>query len=131
MKKEQMVLFLNRRGYSSFVMCRDCGTVVQCQNCDISLTYHRSNEKLKCHYCGYEERVPTTCPECQSDHIRYFGTGTQKVEEEIAKFFPEARVLRMDVDTTRTKGSHEQILDAFGRWRSRYFTRYANDCKRA
>ncbi|CAM5187223.1 Primosomal protein N' OS=Ureibacillus acetophenoni OX=614649 GN=priA PE=3 SV=1 [Ureibacillus acetophenoni] len=114
MRKEQMVLFLNRRGYSSFVMCRDCGTVVQCENCDISLTYHRANEKLKCHYCGFEQRVPTICPECQSDHIRYFGTGTQKVEEEIAKLFPEARVLRMDVDTTRTKGSHEQILEMFG-----------------
>lgn len=114
-KKEQMVLFLNRRGYSSFVMCRDCGTVVQCENCDISLTYHRANEKLKCHYCGFEQRVPTTCPECKSDHIRYFGTGTQKVEEEIAKLFPEARVLRMDVDTTKTKGSHEQILEAFGK----------------
>lgn len=113
-KKEQMVLFLNRRGYSSFVMCRDCGTVVQCENCDISLTYHRSNEKLKCHYCGFEQWIPTTCPECQSDHIRYFGTGTQKVEEEIAKLFPEARVLRMDVDTTKTKGSHEQILEMFG-----------------
>ncbi|KGR80408.1 primosomal protein N' [Ureibacillus manganicus] len=114
-RKEQMVLFLNRRGYSSFVMCRDCGTVVQCENCDISLTYHRANEKLKCHYCGFEQRVPTICPECQSDHIRYFGTGTQKVEEEIAKLFPEARVLRMDVDTTKTKGSHERILEEFGK----------------
>lgn len=113
-KKEQIVLFLNRRGYSSFVLCRDCGTVLQCENCDISLTYHRSNEKCKCHYCGYEIRVPKTCPQCQSDHIRFFGTGTQKVEEELAKLFPEVRVLRMDVDTTKTKGSHEQILQAFG-----------------
>lgn len=113
-RQEQIVLFLNRRGYSSFVLCRDCGTVVQCKNCDISLTYHRSQEKLKCHYCGYEEPVPTECPECQSDHIRYFGTGTQKVEEEIYKLFPQARVLRMDVDTTKQKGSHEAILDAFG-----------------
>lgn len=113
-KKEQMVLFLNRRGYSSFVLCRDCGTVLQCKNCDISLTYHRSTEKLKCHYCGFEEHVPRTCPQCQSEHIRFFGTGTQKVEEEIAKLFPEARVLRMDVDTTRQKGAHEQILEAFG-----------------
>ncbi|MEX3621173.1 primosomal protein N' [Viridibacillus arvi] len=113
-KKEQMVLFLNRRGFSSFVLCRDCGTVVQCKNCDISMTYHRSQEKLKCHYCGYEEQVPHECPECQSEHIRFFGTGTQKVESEIYKFFPEARVLRMDVDTTRQKGSHERILDAFG-----------------
>ena len=113
-KKEQTVLFLNRRGYSSFVLCRDCGTVLQCQNCDISLTYHRSNEKCKCHYCGYEIYVPKTCPQCQSEHIRFFGTGTQKVEEELYKFFPHARVLRMDVDTTKTKGSHEQILEAFG-----------------
>ncbi len=113
-KKEQMVLFLNRRGYSSFVLCRDCGTVVQCPNCDISLTYHRTTEKLKCHYCGYEESVPKICPQCQSDHIRYFGTGTQKVEEELFKLFPEARVLRMDVDTTKHKGAHEEILDTFG-----------------
>ena len=113
-KKEQTVLFLNRRGYSSFVLCRDCGTTVQCPNCDISLTYHRYQEKLKCHYCGYDEYVPQTCPQCQSENIRYFGTGTQKVEEEIYKLFPEARVLRMDVDTTKQKGSHEKMLDAFG-----------------
>lgn len=113
-RKEQMVLFLNRRGFSSFVLCRDCGTVVQCQNCDISLTYHRSSEKLKCHYCGYEESVPTECPECKSDHIRFFGTGTQKIESEIYKVFPEARVIRMDVDTTRQKGAHERLLEDFG-----------------
>lgn len=112
-RKEQIVLFLNRRGYSSFVLCRDCGTVVQCPNCDISLTYHRSTEKLKCHYCGHDEHVPHECPQCQSDHIRFFGTGTQKIEEEIYTLFPEARVLRMDVDTTKQKGSHEQLLDAF------------------
>lgn len=112
-KKEQIVLFLNKRGFSSFVLCRDCGTVVQCPNCDISLTYHRSNESLKCHYCGHEEVVPLKCPECESEHIRFFGTGTQKAEEEIAKLFPAARVLRMDVDTTRQKGSHERILRQF------------------
>ena len=113
-RKEQIVLFLNRRGYSSFVLCRDCGTVLQCENCDISLTYHRSNETLKCHYCGYEQWVPQECPQCGSDHIRYFGTGTQKVEEELKKLFPEARVLRMDVDTTKRKGAHEEILSDFG-----------------
>lgn len=113
-KQEQMVLFLNRRGHSSFVLCRDCGTVVECQNCDISMTYHRHQELIKCHYCGEEERVPNICPQCQSEHIRFFGTGTQKVEEEISKLFPEARVLRMDVDTTRKKGSHEKILTQFG-----------------
>lgn len=113
-KQEQMVLFLNRRGHSSFVLCRDCGTVVECPNCDISMTYHRHQEKIKCHYCGEESQVPTTCPECSSEHIRFFGTGTQKVEEEIARLFPTARVLRMDVDTTRKKGSHEHILNLFG-----------------
>lgn len=113
-RREQTVLFLNKRGFSSFVLCRDCGTVVQCPNCDISLTYHRANERLKCHYCNYEEPVPHNCPECSSEHIRFFGTGTQKAEEELAKLVPEARVLRMDVDTTRKKGSHERILEAFG-----------------
>ncbi|WP_432354918.1 primosomal protein N' [Sporosarcina sp. A2] len=112
-KREQTVLFLNKRGFSSFVLCRDCGTTIQCPNCDISLTYHRATENLKCHYCGHEDRVPQTCPECESEHIRFFGTGTQKAEEEIAKLFPEARVLRMDVDTTRQKGSHARLLQKF------------------
>ncbi len=112
-KREQIVLFLNKRGFSSFVLCRDCGTVVECPNCDISLTYHRAHEQLKCHYCGHEERVPLVCPECKSEHIRFFGTGTQKAQEEIAKLFPTARVLRMDVDTTRQKGSHERLLRQF------------------
>lgn len=111
---EQTALFLNRRGYSSFVLCRDCGTSVQCPNCDISLTYHRATERLQCHYCGHEERVPLTCPECESEHIRFFGTGTQKVQEELHRLFPEARVLRMDVDTTRQKGAHERLLRQFG-----------------
>lgn len=111
--KEQVILFLNRRGFSSFVLCRDCGTTVECPNCDISLTYHRAHERLKCHYCGHDEIVPLTCPQCDSDHIRFFGTGTQKVQEEIANIFPEARVLRMDVDTTRQKGSHERLLKQF------------------
>ncbi|WP_175988900.1 primosomal protein N' [Bacillus sp. Marseille-Q1617] len=113
-KGEQTVLFLNRRGHSSFIMCRDCGFVVQCPNCDISLTYHRFSNGMKCHYCGYEENVPNTCPECTSEHIRYFGTGTQKVEEELNKLLPGARIIRMDVDTTGRKGSHEKLLTAFG-----------------
>ncbi|MDQ0412557.1 primosomal protein N' [Mesobacillus stamsii] len=112
-KKEQMVLFLNKRGHSSFVMCRDCGYVMNCPHCDITLTYHRYNEQMKCHYCGYEDKVPTVCPECHSEHIRYFGTGTQKVEEELLKLIPEARIIRMDVDTTGRKGSHERLLNAF------------------
>jgi len=112
-KRQQSVLFLNRRGYSSFVMCRDCGFVIQCPHCDISLTYHRHTNQMKCHYCGYEDHVPTICPECNSEHIRYFGTGTQKVEEEIGKLLPEARVIRMDVDTTSRKGAHEKLLQQF------------------
>ncbi|WP_428908705.1 primosomal protein N' [Niallia sp. Krafla_26] len=112
-KKEQTVLFLNKRGHSSFVMCRDCGYVIQCPNCDISLTYHRFSQQMKCHYCGFEAVVPTICPECSSEHIRYFGTGTQKVEEELGKNFPEAKVIRMDVDTTSRKGAHEKLLNAF------------------
>ena len=114
-RKEQSVLFLNKRGYSSFVMCRDCGYVVECPHCDISLTYHRSSNQLKCHYCGYEQPVVSSCPSCDSDHFRFFGTGTQKVEEEITKLLPEARVIRMDVDTTSRKGSHEKLLDKFGK----------------
>ncbi|MED4124501.1 primosomal protein N' [Halalkalibacterium halodurans] len=111
---EQSVLFLNRRGYSTFVMCRDCGYVATCEHCDISLTYHRSNHSLKCHYCGHEEPMPKVCKSCGSEHIRFFGSGTQKVEEELTKVLPEARVIRMDVDTTRKKGAHEQLLKQFG-----------------
>ncbi|MCK1992531.1 primosomal protein N' [Peribacillus muralis] len=113
-KGQQTVLMLNKRGHSSFVMCRSCGLVINCPNCDISLTYHRFNDIMKCHYCGYEEGMPSVCPECESEHIRFFGTGTQKVEEELAKILPEARVIRMDVDTTSKKGSHERLLNAFG-----------------
>lgn len=114
MKGEQSVLFLNRRGFSTFVMCRDCGYVLNCPHCDISLTYHKRDYKLKCHYCSFEMPLPRSCPECNSEHIRFFGTGTQKVEEELAKIIPEARVIRMDVDTTSRKGSHEKLLHAFG-----------------
>ncbi|WP_430610473.1 primosomal protein N' [Enterococcus sp. DIV0876] len=113
-RKEQIVLLLNRRGYSSFVMCRDCGYVLPCPNCDISLTLHMDTKTMRCHYCGHEEHIPHRCPNCQADKIRYYGTGTQKVEEELKELFPEARVLRMDVDTTRKKGAHEKILTAFG-----------------
>lgn len=112
-RKEQSVLFLNKRGHSSFVMCRDCGYVMNCPNCDISLTYHKVKEQMKCHYCGFESYVPNHCPECSSDYIRYFGTGTQKIEDELGKILPEARVIRMDVDTTGKKGSHERLLKEF------------------
>ncbi|WP_410768174.1 primosomal protein N' [Fontibacillus sp. BL9] len=112
-KGEQTVLFLNRRGYSTFVMCRTCGYVAGCPECDISLTYHQKSNNLRCHYCGYAVPAPSVCPECNSEHIRYFGTGTQRVEGELAKLFPGIRVIRMDVDTTTEKGSHEKLLQAF------------------
>lgn len=113
-KDEQVILMLNRRGYSSFVMCRECGFVVDCPNCDISLTLHMDTRTLNCHYCGHVEGIPQTCPNCHSRKIRYYGSGTQKVEEELREIMPEARVLRMDVDTTRTKNAHEKILEKFG-----------------
>ncbi|WP_106497673.1 primosomal protein N' [Lentibacillus sp. Marseille-P4043] len=112
-KNEQVVLLLNRRGYSTFVMCRDCGHVKECPHCDIALTFHKNSNQLKCHYCSYEEPMPMICPECNSDLIRYFGTGTQRVEEALTQLIPEARVIRMDVDTTRRKGAHEKLLKQF------------------
>lgn len=112
-KKEQIVLLLNRRGYSSFIMCRDCGFVLECPNCDISLTLHMDSKTMKCHYCGHEESIPHICPKCRGHHFRYFGTGTQKIERELKQLFPEARVVRMDVDTTRRKGAHETLLSSF------------------
>lgn len=112
-RKEQVVLLLNRRGYSTFALCRDCGHVEQCPNCDISLTYHKRQNVLKCHYCAFETQMPLSCPNCQSNLFRYFGTGTERVEESLTKILPEARVIRMDVDTTRRKGAHERLLKKF------------------
>ena len=113
-RKEQVVLLLNRRGYSSFVMCRDCGSVDECPNCDISLTLHMDTRSMQCHYCGFQKAIPRICPSCSSPSIRYYGTGTQRAFEELQDLFPDARILRMDVDTTRKKGSHENLLQAFG-----------------
>ncbi|MFC5401852.1 primosomal protein N' [Cohnella soli] len=112
-KREQIVLLLNRRGYATFVMCRSCGYTAACPHCEISLTYHRGAANLRCHYCGYSEAEPKKCPSCDSPHIRFFGTGTQKVEEALAAAFPGIRVIRMDVDTTTEKGSHERWLTEF------------------
>jgi len=111
-KQEQIMLFINRRGFSGFVSCRSCGHVMRCSHCDISLTSHVNN-KLLCHYCGHEEQMPRTCPSCGSKYIAAFGTGTQKVEELVKREFPWARVLRMDTDTTKNKGGHQKILSAF------------------
>ena len=111
--KHQTILFLNRRGFSTFIMCRNCGYTATCKNCNIHLTYHANQNKLKCHYCGYEEKNPSVCPECGSTQIRYFGTGTQKLEAQIHELFPKASTIRMDVDTILKKNSHEQILEKF------------------
>lgn len=114
LKKEQVVLMLNRRGFSSFVMCRSCGFVLKCPNCDVSLTMHMDTHSMRCHYCGHEEPIPKSCRNCGSTKIRFFGTGTEKVEQQLAEIIPEARVIRMDVDTTRRKGAHERLLAKFG-----------------
>lgn len=111
-RKEQIILFLNRRGFSSFVSCRSCGYVFKCPECDLSMTYHK-NGYLICHYCGRAQREQKVCPECGSKYVKFFGAGTQRVEEEVKKYFPKARVMRMDVDTTRNKDSHENIYNAF------------------
>lgn len=112
---KQVILFLNRRGHSTFVSCRSCGYVLKCSNCDISLTYHNKNNIAKCHYCGYKSPVPKICPECKSKYIKFFGLGTEKVEEYVNKLFPSYRTRRLDIDTTSRKGSLEKIIDSFER----------------
>jgi len=112
-KGEQIILLLNRRGYSSMLTCRDCGSVLKCPNCDISLTHHKSNNTNRCHYCNYSIKNVSTCHECGSDKIKEFGLGTEKLEEELNRLF-KARVIRMDMDTTSKKGMHEKIINDFG-----------------
>lgn len=112
-KGEKTVLFLNRRGYNTFVSCRECGKVIECENCSIAMTYHKKTDKLVCHYCGETIDNVTECPECSSKYVRFFGTGTQRIEDELSKLFPEAKILRMDYDTTSGKGGHESVLNKF------------------
>lgn len=112
-KSEQVILFLNRRGYSTTVTCKECGHVLKCPNCDIPLTYHKNGNKMNCHYCNYTTYKPFNCPECNSKNISNYGLGTEKVEEEIKKIFSNYKVVRMDIDTTRKKGSHEKIIMDF------------------
>ncbi|MBP3384232.1 MAG: primosomal protein N' [Firmicutes bacterium] len=113
--KQQVILFLNRRGYSTFVSCRECGKVLECPDCGISLTYHKEKDRAVCHYCGHEIRPPKTCPDCGSKYIRYFGTGTEKVEEAVKELFPEASIERLDLDSARKKGSLDAMLKRFGK----------------
>jgi len=110
---QQAILFLNRRGYSTFVSCRNCGFVVKCDYCDLPMTYHQRGEKMVCHYCGSEKPVPHICPDCSSKAIRYFGGGTQRVEESVARLLPDTKILRMDADTTSGKDGYLKIYEAF------------------
>lgn len=112
-KKEQVILLLNRRGYSSFVSCKNCGYTFKCPNCDITLTFHKSSNTLRCHYCGYGEKVYNSCPSCSENSLSNLGVGTQKIEEELYSLFPTSKVLRMDYDTTSKKGMHEKMIQAF------------------
>jgi len=112
-KKEQAILFLNRRGFATFMSCRKCGFVIRCKNCDVTMTYHFQGKELVCHWCNWRQKPPDTCPKCKSSYINYFGTGTEKVESEISRLFASARINRMDTDATTKRGSHKEILDGF------------------
>ncbi len=110
---KQTILLINRRGYNTFIACNECGHILTCPNCSISLTYHSKNNRLKCHYCGYSKMLDNICPECGNDSIRYSGYGTQRIENELSILFPNAKILRMDADTTTAKFSHQKLLDSF------------------
>ena len=112
-KKEQIILLLNRRGFSTVVSCKSCGFTYKCPNCDITLTYHKSSNNLRCHYCGYTVFKEEECPECHEKALGDYGTGTEKLEQELSREYPDARIIRMDADTTRKKGSHEDIINRF------------------
>ena len=112
-KDEQVILLLNRRGYSTTITCKECGSTIKCPNCDIPLTYHKNGNKLNCHYCNYTTYKPLNCPDCNSKNINDFGMGTEKLEEEVNRLFVDAKTIRMDIDTTRKKGSHAKIINDF------------------
>lgn len=112
-RKEQVILLLNRRGFSTFITCSNCGYTYKCPSCDITLTFHKSTNNLICHYCGYQKKKDEVCPECHEASLNYYGLGTEKLEEKIKEMYPDARVVRMDQDTTRNKGSHEKIIGEF------------------
>jgi primosomal protein N' (replication factor Y) len=112
-KKEQVMILLNRRGYSNYLTCPNCGYTYKCPHCDIAMTYHKTSDTLRCHYCGYADKRIFECPECHSKDLKDFGVGTEKIEEEIRKTFSDIRIVRMDLDTTTNKGSHSKIIKDF------------------
>ena len=112
-EKNQVILFQNRRGFSLRIECEHCNYIPQCINCDVSLTYHKNQNILKCHYCGYTTNVPTECPSCRSTDLKMHGFGTERIEDDLKVVFPEARSARLDLDTTRTKNSYQYILEQF------------------
>src|SRR5258705_10193000 len=109
----QSLILINRRGYSWFVICRSCGAGIQCENCSISLTYHKHRDRLECHYCGFSRRVPKECPKCASENVYFFGAGAEQLEEKLREKFAEAKVARLDRDAVRTKGAFQQVLSDF------------------
>src|SRR5579875_810194 len=112
-QREQIMLLLNRRGFSSFMICRACGERLQCANCSVVLTHHRRHRRMLCHYCGYAEKIPTECPKCGSDYIQFLGTGSERVEDQLHQALPTARIARLDRDSASGKGAFERILSAF------------------
>lgn len=113
-KQEQVLIFQNRRGYAPYMSCEDCGWIPECEHCDVSLTYHQFAEEMRCHYCGFKEKVPPICPACGSQKLTLVGVGTERIEENLALLFPEARIARMDLDTTRSKYGYQRLLEEFG-----------------
>lgn len=112
--QEQVLIFQNRRGYAPYIACEDCGWIPECEHCDVSLTYHQFGEEMRCHYCGFKEKVPHVCPACGSNKLEAVGLGTERIEESLSLLFPEARIARMDLDTTRSKYGYQQLLEEFG-----------------
>jgi len=113
-KQEQVLIFQNRRGYAPYINCEDCSWIPECDHCDVSLTYHQFGEEMRCHYCGFKQKVPTSCPACGSSNLTTVGQGTERIEENLALLFPEARIARMDLDTTRSKYGYQNLLENFG-----------------
>ena len=126
-RHEQVMVLLNRRGYSAFVLCRECGETVQCKNCAIAMTYHKREHRLVCHYCGYMRPAPKTCPKCGSEYVQYLGTGSEKLEHILHGLFPQARIARLDRDTVRGRDDFERMLTRVAGGRDRSAGRHADD----